>query len=69
MFKPFCLAAGVAAALLLGASPSLSEKKGYSPSQAFNGNGGYQTGENPFKVGGGAAYPRCKRIANGRCVR
>ena len=65
------LIAGVATLAVIGLSSSLAlaiDTRNYSPSQAFNGNDGYQSGENPYKSGGGTATnTRCKRVVNGRC--
>ena len=42
---------------------------GYSPSQVFNGNDGYQTSMNPYKPGGGIAYNTHCSYAYGKCKR
>ena len=58
------------AGLICGVAQA-APQPGYSPSQAFNGNNGYQTGSNPYVVGGGVAKrpSRCTRYVNGRCTR
>ena len=45
------------------------KRLGYTPSQVFNGNDGYQTSMNPYKAGGGIAYNTHCSYAYGKCKR